>query len=118
MSKRECNCIHLKFIELLEKRQLQPKPNGYIIGAILKILDKTKQCDKISPQFMYIRRKIVNTIDVDRYNRILEYKEDEQDLVVAGQVLDRYTIVAKQTSYDALSFWAKLYYMTMFKYKG
>jgi hypothetical protein len=97
----ECNCLYWRFLELMDKRNVHnPKPNGDIIVPIVNLVESSKKCDSYYKDFSNVRQSMQNDIGIERWSRIIDYSENEQDLVIAGNVLyehhDWSTFIAKR----------------------
>ena len=79
-----CNHIYWNIIDLLSSGHC----DEHIVASIVREIEATKECDKISPHFIKIRRRIKKQIQIERWEKILECKDDEQDIKIACRVLD------------------------------
>ena len=74
----------------------------HVVASIVREIEATKECDKISPHFIEIRRRI----KIERWEKILECKDDEQDIKIACRVLDKTRMIRE--AYNGLKLKTKI----------
>jgi hypothetical protein len=101
-----CNNIYWNIIKLLNSVEL----DEHVIASIVRELEATKDCDKISPHFIAIRRSVKKSINIERWEKILECKDDENDINIARRILlyNRPEIIKQ--AYNGLKLKTRLYY--------
>lgn len=110
-NQRECNCLYWRFLELMNKRnRMNPKPNGDIIVPIVHLVESSKKCDSYYNEFAKVRQSMKNDIGFERWIRILDYNESEQDLIISGNVLYEHHDWSTKIARRGLSFPIKIAY--------